>query len=145
MTIGAILTQGLGSFGTVNLLPTLGYLSNDTPPVPPNNIPQGGAGYPSSIYWGVRKHKKFTKNLDWLLDRVVSEYYEELTEADRPKAVQKEAAKIVRPYAKDGQKVPQQVNWQALYADAEAVIKLLELYRRERELDDDEEQWLMLH
>lgn len=33
MSVGAILTLGLGSFGSVNLLPTLGYLSSDTPPV----------------------------------------------------------------------------------------------------------------
>ena len=145
MTIGAVLTLGLGQFGTVNLLPTLGYFSNDTPPPPPNTFPIGGAGHPASIYWGVKKHKRFTKNLNWLMDRVVSEYYGELTEPDVPAKVQKEAAKIVRPYAKDGAKVPQAVNWQALHKDAEAVIKLLELYQRERELQDDEEQWMLLH
>ena len=31
MSVGAILTLGFGSFGSVNLLPTLGYLSSSTP------------------------------------------------------------------------------------------------------------------
>lgn len=31
MTVGAILTLGFGSFGGVNLLPTLGYLPATTP------------------------------------------------------------------------------------------------------------------
>lgn len=31
MSAGAILTIGLGSFGSVNLLPTLGYLSGTAP------------------------------------------------------------------------------------------------------------------
>lgn len=144
MTIGAVLTLGLGDFGTVNLLPTLGYLSNDTPP-PTNNIPIGGAGHPASIYWGVKKHKRFTKNLNWLMDRVVSEYYAELTDNDVPKAIKTEAAKIVKPYADDKKDVPQKVNWAALQKDAEAMIRILELYQRERDLEDDEERWMMLH
>lgn len=32
MSVGAILTLGLGSFGSVNLLPTLGYLSGSAAP-----------------------------------------------------------------------------------------------------------------
>lgn len=113
----------------------------------PNTFPIGGAGHPAppSIYWGVKKHRKFKKNLDWLLDRVVSEYYGELTDDDVKPSIQKEAAKIVRPYAKDGLKVPQAINWEALYQDAEAVIRLLELYQRQRDLEDDEDTWMMMH
>lgn len=34
MSVGAILTLGFGSFGSVNLLPTLGYGESVTPPTP---------------------------------------------------------------------------------------------------------------
>lgn len=125
--------------------PYFRFTNGSGTPTPPSTIPVGGAGHPTGIYWGVRKHKKFTKNLEWLMDRVVSEYYGELTEDDVPVRIQKEAAKIVRPYAKDGLKVPQAVNWQALHQDTEAMLRLLELYQRERDLQDDEETWMMMH
>ena len=48
MSIGAILTLGLGSFGGVNQLPTLGYTSSSAPPpTPPAAAPMivaGGGG-----------------------------------------------------------------------------------------------------
>lgn len=121
-----------------------------SPPVPPD-IPIGGAGHPvpgPSIWWGEKKRRKFTKTFDWILDRVVSELYGELTQPAVAKAVQKEAAKIVRPYAQDGEKVPQQVNWAKLEQDIQAVQRLMELYQIEvynLQLQDDEETWLMLH
>lgn len=114
-------------------------------PTPPADIPIGGMGHPGGIYWGVRKHKKWTKNLDWLLNRVVSEYYGELTDEEMPTAVQKEAAKIVRPYAQDGLKVPERVDWSKLEADFDRVIMLLELYQRHKDIDDDDEIWMMMH
>lgn len=135
--MGACLSDAWGgSWGT-----SWGSSWNPAGPTP-SNIPMGGAGHPT-VYWGVRKHKKFTKNLDWLLDRVVSEYYGELTESDVPMAVQKEAAKIVRPYAKDGDKIPQSVNWAALEQDFDRVIKLLELYQQQQ--DDEDMLWMMMH
>lgn len=51
MSVGAILTLGLGQFGTVNLLPTLGYLSSSIPPPAPvttQNTP-GRVRIPSQI------------------------------------------------------------------------------------------------
>lgn len=113
--------------------------------IAPPDIPIGGAGYPVGHWWGVRKHKKWTKNLDWILDRVVSEFYGELTEDDMPAAVKKEAAKIVRPYAQDGQKVPQKVNWAKLEMDIDRVMQLVELYQKHRDIDDEDETWLMMH
>jgi transcriptional regulator CtsR len=50
MAISQILTLGLGSFGGVRYLPTLGYLSGDAPipPTPVNpNLGGGGSGYDS--------------------------------------------------------------------------------------------------
>ena len=108
-------------------------------------IPIGGAGHPTGIWWGVRRHKKFTKNLDWLLDRVVSEFYGELTDPDMPISVQKEAAKIVRPYAQDGLKVPQSVNWAKMEGDIDRVMLLLELYQKHYDIEDDDETWMMMH
>lgn len=142
MSVGAILTLGFGSFGTVNLLPTLGYLSSSAPP--PSTIPMGGAGHPTGIYWGVKKHKKFTKNLDWLLDRVVSEYYDELTGASAPEAIKKQAAKIVKPYAVDRQTIPETVNWAAMEQDVDRVIAMLTLYQKHRDILDDDEDFMLL-
>ena len=112
------------------------------PPTPPVDIPIGGAGHPT-VWWGERKRKK-EQTLDEFVDFVVSDYYKELTEPEVKQSVKKEAAKIVRPYAKDGLKVPEQVNWGALYQDAVALSKLIELYQRQQIIADDDE-WLMLH
>lgn len=117
----------------------------------PSTIPIGGAGHPvpkASIWWGEEHHKPFKKTVDWILDRVVSEYYGELTEPEIPKAVQKKAAAIVRPYAKDGNKIPEKVDWAKLEADAARVRKLLELWQEhfhELDLQAEEEEWMMLH
>lgn len=113
-------------------------------PVPPD-IPMGGAGHPAGIWWGEKHHKKFKKNLDWILDRVVSEYYGELTKPDVPKAVQKKAAALVKPYAKDGKKIPEAVNWEALQLDIVRVKKILELWQIQYQLEAEEEEWMMLH
>ncbi len=119
-------------------------------PVPPD-IPIGGAGHPvpgPSIWWGEKKRRKFTKTFDWILDRVVSELYGELTQPNIAKSVQKEAAKLVRPYAKDGEKVPQQVNWMALEQDIATVQRLIALWQDEvynLQLQEDEDIWLLMH
>lgn len=43
MSVGRILTLGLGSFGGVNYLPTLGYASGEAPPPSPStDQPSGG-------------------------------------------------------------------------------------------------------
>ena len=111
-------------------------------PTPPADIPVGGAGHPT-VWWGERKRKK-EQTLDEFVVFVVADYYKELTEPEVKQSVKKEAAKIVRPYAKDGLKVPEQVNWAALYQDAEAISRLIELYQRQQIISDDDE-WLMLH
>jgi hypothetical protein len=108
-------------------------------------IPIGGAGHPASIWWGVRKHKRFNKNLDWLLDRVVSEFYGELTDPEMPVAAKKAAAKIVRPYAKDGEKIPQSVDWSKMEQDVDRVMMLLELYQKYQNAEDDDLLWMMMH
>lgn len=137
--IGAVLTLGLGSFGSVNKLPTLGYGAGAPAPPAVSTIPQGGAGHPT-VYWGVRKHKKWKRNLDWLLDRVVSDYYGELTQPTVPFQVRKEAKQIVKPYVEK-----KQVNWSKFEGDLDRVIKLLELYQHLQDIEDDDETWLMMH
>ena len=112
------------------------------PPTPPVDIPIGGAGHPT-VWWGETRHKK-PKTLDAFVDGVVVDYYKELTEPDVKQSVKKAAAKIVRPYAKDGLKVPEQINWAALYQDVTALSNLIELYQRQQIIADDDE-WLMLH
>lgn len=117
-------------------------------PLPVSDIPMGGAGHPvpaAGIWWGEKHHKPFKKNLDWILDRVVSEYYGELTKPDVPKAVQKKAAALVKPYAKDGKKIPEAVNWEALQLDIVRVKKILELWQIQYQLKAEEEEWMMLH
>lgn len=105
----------------------------------PSHIPMGGAGHPT-VYWGVKKHKKWKRNLDWLLDRVVSDYYGELTQPTVPISVRKEAKQIVKPYVEQ-----KQVNWSKFEGDLDRVIKLLELYQHLQDIEDDDETWLMMH
>lgn len=46
MSVGAILTLGFGQFGSVNLLPTLGYGDSVTPPTPPVSDRGATPGWP---------------------------------------------------------------------------------------------------
>lgn len=59
MTIGAILTLGYGSFGSVNLLPTLGYGSGA--PKPPNN---------AYLKWGKKPERRREENEEFVNDIV---------------------------------------------------------------------------
>lgn len=151
MSVGAILTIGYGSFGTVNLVPTLGYGGSVVPPTP-NPIPQGGSGHP--VYHQGKRKKLTLKDrpsdhLNDIFRRVVAEHYGQIVESDLPKSVKAEAAAIVKPFAKTKKRVPSvmQVDWDALDRDAAAVSAILALWNNEiaqQAIDDDDEDILML-
>lgn len=127
------------------------------PPVPDEGV-AGGSGYP--VNWQGKRRKRTLKeqpekHLRAILDRVVSEYYGEIVEADLPAKVKKEAAAIVKPFADKEARyksVPPvaQVDWTALQRDAEAVAAILriwsdELAQRDIDVDDDDTILMMMH
>ena len=144
MSVGSILTLGFGNFGSVNLVPTLGY--GESAPPTPVEIPQGGSGYP---VWRKREPKTASNSLDRLWDLVAKEHYEAIVASSLPKSVKREAAAIVKPFASGRKAMPTvaQVDWQALDRDASAVAALLALWSdeiRQREIDADDEEILMM-
>lgn len=115
-----------------------------------STVPQGGgAGRP--VYWqGKRRKRKLEdqplKHLDFILNKVVSEYYGDIIASDLPKAVIKEAAAIVKPFTQSkGIPKVQSVDWIALQRDADSVGLLLEIWNEElhaREIEDEEFMFL---
>lgn len=67
MSVGTVLTLGLGSFGTVNFLPTIGYgnYGSVAPPVVPPQ-PGGGGGSTSRNYVSIAHDygKEYRKRID---------------------------------------------------------------------------------
>lgn len=115
-------------------------------------IPQGGAGYPSRIDWQGKRRKATladmpNEHLRQILDRVISEYYDEIVSSDLPRSVKKEAATIVRPYADRKSRArdippPVKIDWVALQRNADAVAAILQIWGDElaaKEFDLDEE------
>ena len=98
----------------------------------------------------IRKRKKKTlreqpnKHLDYILDKAIEAYGKIVEEA--PKAVQKEAAKIVRPFTESKAAVPQpeSIDFKALERDAEKVAQLLEMYQQQVRAMEDDEDLIML-
>lgn len=106
-----------------------------------------GSGHP--VYWqGKRKKRKLVdqpnKHLEYILHKVVSEYYRDIVESDLPKEVKKEAAKVVRPFVdKKVQGIPKtnSVDWIALQRESDRIGLLLEIWNEEliaAEIDDEE-------
>lgn len=71
MTVGAILTQGLGSpFGGPSLMITLGYLAGEALPEVVVSGTLGGGGYVDPPGWRTPKKKKhYTRELEERADR----------------------------------------------------------------------------
>jgi len=62
MSVGAILTLGYGSYGSVNLVPTLGYGGGTAPaPAPSGGIPRRRKIYPEPKRQEVKKKPLVTK------------------------------------------------------------------------------------
>jgi len=97
----------------------------------------GGGGGGGFVIRG--KHRTLHETVkDW-----VDEVYQELTAPEVAPAVQKEAAKIVKPFAHSRKTIPvaSNVDWQQLARDHERVNRLIDLWQRElaaREADDEE-------
>ena len=105
--------------------------------------PDGDAGGLKGIYWGEKKRKKEYKDLDWIVDKSISEYYGVLTDESQPEKVRKQAAKIIKPYAEDKKSVPVSVDWDKLEADLDRVMKLLGLYQQRMKIQKEDEFWIM--
>jgi hypothetical protein len=156
MSAGRLLTVGLGTpFSAVKYLVTLGLGTAGTPPVPPDNLPMGGAGYP--VDWQTKRRKRTLKeqpekHLRAILDRVVAEYYGEIVASDAPQAVKAEAGKLVKPFADKQARfkfVPPvaQVDWKALQRDSDAVAAIIRIWSDEiaqRDIDEDDDDILMM-
>ena len=114
-------------------------------------IPQGGAGYP--VYWqGKRRKRKLEdqplRHLDYILDKVVAEYYGDIVESDLPKAVKREAAEVVEPFVERktrGIPKPANIDWVALQRDADAVGTILQIWHEELQEIEEEEDLMMMH
>lgn len=129
--------------------------TNGPTPTPPTPTPGGGGGaggggwYPKTHAYGRAnwRKKKWDQQVTAWVDASASEMYADLTASDMPKAVRKEAAALVRPFSESkGIPNPQVVDWDALAADASAVLELLSLWRREaddRDILDDDDDILM--
>lgn len=127
-----------------------------TPPVAGGGGGPGGGG--RIWYQGRRRKRRLEdqplKHLEAILDSVIREYYEDILESDASKAEKAQAGRIVKPFvdAKDSKlrltPDPEAVDWTALKADVIQARKLLELWVeavREREINDDDDDLMLLH
>jgi len=106
----------------------------------------GGSGYP---VWRKKEPRSPSNSIDMLWDLVLSEYYESLVDSPAPDKVKKQAAAIVKPFAKHPVKLPKadQIDWAALEMDVARVEKLLRIMEEQgilRAIDDDDETILMM-
>lgn len=127
MSVGRILTQGLGSpFSGVRYLVTLGLGTAGTPPVPPAPVSLGGGGG-GRIWIGKKRLKNLREEVGEWVDVTLREMYAETKEVPAAKG---SAAKLVKPYAEGRKKTPAEdaVDWAALQADAERSQKLIALW-----------------
>jgi hypothetical protein len=91
----------------------------------------GGDDAAGGIYYQDQKPRKITrKPIDKLIDTSIDEYYKEIIEG-APKAIQHKAAKIIKLYAEDKKKIPEQIDWPGFSRDISRVKELLALYRQE--------------
>jgi hypothetical protein len=144
VTVGAILTLGLGSFSDKNHVVTLGFGTGATPvPPTPSTTPNTGGVY----YQGLRKKRIHKPRFDEVINKAVSDIYAEIINADLPKSVKREAAQVVKPYSTTtGIPAPSKIDWKALETDAKRVQLLLQIWSDEllqREIDDEDEFLLL--
>ena len=107
---------------------------------------QGGGGH-----WVIKKREK-VRRLDEIVEQGVREAYQEIT-GTAPKKIQKEAAKLVRPYIEKGVKpesIPdaEKIDWEAMQRDARRVQAMLDLWQEqamaERLMAQNDEDVLLL-
>lgn len=140
--IGAILTAGLGSFGSVNLLPTLGYLSGEST----GTAEVFSGGFPSRGKKDAHLPWKGHPWIDGPTRRYIEEVEPEIVEAvieAVAEAVEKQPVQGV-PDTASAEKAlrnllrQQQSEWKDLYA------QLIRLEYERRWQDEDDKQILLL-
>lgn len=144
MAAGAILTIGLGAFGSASRLITLGYLPGAPAPVPDTTAADTHDG---GAYQTVKVKRKPWKRKDgdvrkWLLDA-----YRDATEEPAAAAV---VAEIIAPFVKaEASTVPTvpKIDWRAFARDVAAVQSLLAVLEQleiERQRDEEEGETMLM-
>lgn len=111
----------------------------------------GGAIYPV-YYQGRRKRKRKledfpNRHLDFILDKVVSEIFGEIVDAQVSTEIKADAYEIVAPFIREEPNNTFQVDWKALQKDFQRVNHLIYLWQEEilsREIDDEDELLLLM-
>lgn len=115
------------------------------------DVGTGKAGYPV-YYQGRRKRKRKledfpNRHLDFILDKVVSEIFGEIVDAQVSTEIKADAYEIVVPFIREEPNNTFQVDWKALQKDFQRVNHLIYLWQEEilaREIDDEDELLLLM-
>ena len=155
MSIGAILTLGMGSFGSVNLLPTLGYTPGTATPSVFGRSGLGGDDVPTpyrkspELGWDKKAYESKKARED-AIEETLKKVYADLTGTAAPLSVLARVDEIVKPVAKRVKKdAPLVIDWKAMAQREKQAKKLLALWNDEQALkrwieEDDEIIMLMM-
>lgn len=110
--------------------PYFTWTTGEAPPAPTGPVTVVGAG--GGIYYQDQRRRKHKKRLQENVRDWIDEVYAELTAPEAPKAIRKEAAKVVKPLAESRAKVPaaSTVDWSELVEQSQRVEQLLALYEK---------------
>lgn len=138
MSAGAILTLGLGSFGTVNLLPTLGYLSGVSSADTHDGFdPERRRRADREQKERIRRYRRDREHLREVITQAFESRYEPAIEAVRPFVAADAPVAAGSP-----------VDYGALLTAAAALRKLADFeagaLARQREIDDDDQEVMLL-
>jgi len=118
--------------------------TSEPAPLPPQTGGGGGRWLPKRSNRAERRARAI------YISHEPSYYYQQIINSEAPKSVKKEAAAVIRPYVEKRAKIiprVSSVDWQRLADDIYAVQQLFRIWReevRQREIDEDDEEILML-
>lgn len=155
MSVGAILTLGLGQFGSVNLLPTLGYGAADAPVPVVSGRGLGGDDVPRRLRRSPHRgfdleEWKRTHQADEDLETTVRATWARIKGDPQAAEERAQAAEVVQSFApaapskREARKpLERRVDWAALARDLDAAARVaqidhMRLARYEEESDDDD-------